>query len=154
MYKKTIKIASLDKKLDFSILRNEIARNLEEVEARNVEVLGNLVKFKGGVFRFVTNWNVLYSITSGEIHIDQEKNLIKYKLSFSQLMLIISIVVAVMGMSSIVNDYSFSDYSLSMVILDLSIIWFLLVGINIIITLPRFHKFLKRSIRGAGFDVI
>ena len=149
MYRRTIKILASDPSSDFSRLAKEIVESLEREKAKNLETTDNRITFTGGVFRLVSNWNVLVPITRGEIEIDGEHHCIHYNISFSQLIVIGSFMVA------FIAAFAVSSGAPKMVlILALPFIWFWLVGMNLIIGIPRFNSFMKRTVQSAGFTVI
>ena len=45
------------------------------------EVRNNRVTFRGGVFRFVTNWNILVNFGFGDLAVDSDAREIHYRLS-------------------------------------------------------------------------
>jgi hypothetical protein len=149
MYRRTIRILASYSSNDFSCLAKEIIESLEREKAKNVETTNNRITFTGGVFRPVSNWNVLVPITPGEIEIDGERHCIYYNIRFSQLIIIGSFMVAFIVAAFAVS----SGAPKTVLILGLPFIWFWLVGMNLIIDIPRFNRFIIRIIRGAGFTV-
>ena len=148
MYQKSIKIQNSDKAIDDSILAKEIVKNLEKVRARNIEIIGNRITFTGGLFRFVTNWNILVPITRGEIRIDRTNQCVQYTLNFSQLIIIGTIMVIAAGIFAISNGAP-----ASFLLFTLPFIWIWLVGMNLIIGIPRFNALIRSIIKSAGLNI-
>ena len=67
MYRRSI---ALETTVDARRLAGHLATCLRDVDARNVTVDGGRVQFHGGVFRMVSNWNVLVPFGSGELEVD------------------------------------------------------------------------------------
>ena len=125
------------------------AQRLEDVRAGNVTVEENSVGFTGGVFRLVSNWNLLVGITSGRIELEPEADRIAYSLSFIQLVVggtvMIGLMAVFMGATGFPSVAFFCG---------LPFMWLWLVGMNYLITLARFDRFIKRCIRDAGFSIV
>lgn len=66
-------------------LSAHLANRLHDVSAKEVSVEGNSVSFVGGVFRFVTNWNVLVPFGFGDLTIDSANCEVSFRLSYRQL---------------------------------------------------------------------
>src|ERR1700688_844562 len=76
-----------------SLLPALLAKCLRSVDADAVEITNNRVTFKGGVFRFVTNWNVLVSFGFGDVTVDSETREVAYGLSYQQLVIFYATIV-------------------------------------------------------------
>lgn len=143
MFRGTIPIVSVAPP---EALAAHLARALESVEARSVSVQANRVSFKGGLFRMVDKWNVLVAFERGEIVV--EPMAVSYRLSIRQLLLSSTLAIAFFAIMMLL----FSKEPKMAAFLP--IIWAWLVGGNLCLGLPRFHRFLKRSIAAAdGFEV-
>src|ERR1700685_2514732 len=68
------------KEVDSSLLAAHIAARLRGVDANDVDARPNSVTFKAGVFRFVTNWNILVSFGFGDLVVDPQTHEIHYRL--------------------------------------------------------------------------
>ncbi|MGI8655231.1 MAG: hypothetical protein ACR2LC_08440 [Pyrinomonadaceae bacterium] len=67
-----------------------LTKAFEELKAANgynIEIQGNRISFRGGMFRFVSNWNILTQIDKGYIEIapSSEGLTVSYYISFRQL---------------------------------------------------------------------
>ena len=135
--------------IDPSLLANHLAGWLRDVDANEVEVRPNHVTFKGGVFRFVTNWNVLVSFGFGDLAVDANTHEIRYCLSCRQLV----ICSAVMFGVTCICILSFSGVqgviSGAWTILELLLLWVCLGFVNVAIGVWRFERFLGRAIATA-----
>ena len=67
MYRGATSISDL---VDLEALPGHLAARLNKVKAHDVTIQGNQVFFKAGMFRFVTNWNVLVPFGLGILTID------------------------------------------------------------------------------------
>ncbi len=142
MYEKTLKY---DARVDSTQLAPHFARSLRSARASDVRVIEDRVVFKGGIFRLVTNWNVLVPFGHGEIQIDSERRTIRYRLSFAQLLTIATawiIVAGVMILSGKVSERP-------QVIAFLLVVWALVVGLSLLIGVPRFDNFIRESLSTA-----
>ena len=149
MYRKRIKIQTSDPSRNFSFLANEIIKALKEARVKDVQITDTRITFSTGVYRSVlTWWSDLAPITRGEIQIYAEDHCIRYSLSFSQVIIVVSLMVAAMGTAMIA-----AGAPVPMSCFVLPIVWLWLVGMNLIIGIARFRNFIKRTIRHAGFGV-
>ena len=149
MYTKRIKIQTSDPSRNFSFLANEIIKALKEAPAKDVQITDTRITFSTGVSGSVLIWwSTLAPITRGEIQIDAEDHCIRYSLSFSQTLIIVSLMVAAMGIAMIAAGAPV-PYSCFL----LPFMWLWLVGMSLIIGIARFRNFIKRTIRHAGFGV-
>ena len=147
MYRKRIKIQTPDPSRNFSFLANEIIEALKEARVKDVQITDTRITFSTGVYRSVlTWWSDLAPITRGEIQIYAEDHCIRYSLSFSQVIIVASLMVAAMGTAMIA-----AGAPVPMCFVFLPIMWLWLVGMNLIIGIARFRNFIKRAIGHAGF---
>jgi len=51
---------------DVNLVLNRVEQELAAVRATNVSRTANRITFKGGIFRFVSNWNLLVPIGYGK----------------------------------------------------------------------------------------
>jgi hypothetical protein len=79
--------------IDPSLLPARLAKCLRSVDADAVEITNNSVTFEGGVFRFVTNWNVLVPFGFGDVIVDSEARAVAYGLGYRQLVILYAIMV-------------------------------------------------------------
>lgn len=135
-----------DQEVDSSLLPAHLAGCLRNVDADVVEVRGNRVTFKGGMFRFVTNWNVLVPFGFGALAINSETREIRYCLSYRQL-IIFSTTVAVVAAALVLTFSGLRGLSGGM--LALPLMWFFAVFINLTIGISRFESLLSSAIATA-----
>jgi len=130
-------------------MANEIIKALKEARVKDVQITDTRITFSTGVYRSVlTWWSDLAPITRGEIQIYAEDHCIRYSLSFSQVIIVASLMVAAMGTAMIAAGAPVPES-----FLVLPLMWLWLVGMNYIIGIARFRNFIKRTIRHAGFGV-
>ena len=129
-----------------------IVEELKAQKATSFSVIGNRVVFKGGPFRFVSGWNVLFSISSGYIEASPAKGglLVSYYLSFGQLLIVASVLCFIFGLDLL------RDKSLPMIgklVLPFLALLFLF-GMNYLLTVIRFPSFLRQSLDKGSSVVI
>jgi hypothetical protein len=149
MYRKRIEIQTSDPSRNFSFLANEIIKALKEARVKDAQITDTRITFSTGVYRSVfTWWSDLAPITSGEIQIYAEDHCIRYSLSFSQVIIVASLMVAAMGIAMIAEGapLPFSFFVLPFM-------WFWIVGMFFVIGITRFSRLIKRAVRHAGFGV-
>jgi hypothetical protein len=117
-----------DREIDASQLPAHLASCLRSVDANAVEVTDNRVTFRGGFFRFVTNWNVLVAFGFGDLTVDSESCKVRYCLSYRQLV-IFTVIMAGVTTATIMILGSLQGMSQSM--LTLLPLGFLAVFINL-----------------------
>jgi hypothetical protein len=123
-----------------------IARELELHKPRRVEVLGNVVRFRGGLWRLVSSWNLLGPITRGTISIEpgDPSICITYRLVFSEVIIIGTLMVAAMGVYMAATR---STTGMNACFLPLMWLWFV-VG-NALFAAARFRDFIRRCVKKA-----
>ena len=126
-------------------LVTHLADCLRDVYAKKVRIEGNRVSFVGGVFRFVTNWNVLVPFGYGDLTIDSATGEVSYCLRYVQFViysgLIFLVVAAVLLFVGLPPT--------SWLILAAPLIYLASIVSNISFGVFRFRKFLRRSIATA-----
>ena len=132
-------------------LASHLAECLRHVHARQVVVDGNRVTFRGGMFRLVSNWNVLVAFGSGEIRVDPENRQIKYRLNVTQLIVVVTIMMSIMALVMFSSSIPAAERQLPKIIFSVIILigWIWLVGGNLVIGIVRFTSFLRRSLSEA-----
>ena len=100
------------------------------------------ITFSGGFFRLVGNWNLLVSISYGVIDIAPANNklLVSYKLWFTELLVFVSLMAGVAAF--VVFATGSADQNFGIV----AKIWLWLFGGNFILTIVRFHSFVRSAI--------
>ncbi len=128
-----------------SKLLAHLADCLRDVSAKEVRVEGNSVSFVGGVFRFVTNWNVLAPFGFGDLTIDSANREVSFRLSYRQLVvytgIMFLVVVAVLLFIGLPPA--------SWLILAAPLIYLIAVISNVAVGVLHFRYFLRRSIATA-----
>jgi hypothetical protein len=135
-----------DREVDSSLLPAHLAGCLRSVDADAVEVTDNLVTFKGGVFRFVTNWNVLVPFGFGDLTVNSETREIRYRLSYRQLAVFSTIIVGIAA--ALVLAFS-SWRRLSGSMLVLPFMWFVSVFVRSALGASRFQGLISRAVSTA-----
>jgi hypothetical protein len=135
---------AIDHEIDPTLLPAHLAECLRGVDASAVEVSGNRVTFKGGVFRFVTNWNVLVPFGFGDLTVDSQSGEVRYRLSCRQLFIFLIVMTVVLTATLLVLAGGSQEMSRSM--LTLPLIFIGLIFLNLAIRTWDFRRFLRRSI--------
>ena|ERR1700730_14025796 len=89
-----------DDTVDLAVLPTHLADCLRDVKARAIEIEGNHIAFTGGMFRLVSNWNVLVPFGYGDLTVDASTRQVHYRLSSRQLVIpatVLTIVLAIFG---------------------------------------------------------
>jgi hypothetical protein len=127
-------------------LKNEIDSALIQLLAETTFTDSSNIKFK---FNFVktffkrwSNWHLLIPLSSGEIIIGKEDDLVvvRYHLYFFHMLIITILMVAILGLATVnERDLLFHNKFYS-----LAAIWLWLFGGNYILTAFRFPRFLRK----------
>ncbi|HKV94949.1 MAG TPA: hypothetical protein VJW20_20555 [Candidatus Angelobacter sp.] len=137
----------LDDAVDLMLLPAYLAGCLRGVRADDVTVEGNRIFFKAGVFRMVSNWNVLVPFGFGELVVDGLTRQVKYRISIRQVVLMGTIGVAFMFVAMLaIHAWQ--------AILFIPLIWLWIVGGNLLIGIPRFQRFLSGVMEDAPRKVV
>jgi len=135
-----------DQEVDVSLLPAHLAGCLRGVDADAVEVTDNLVTFRGGIFRFVTNWNVLVPFGFGDLTVNSETREIRYRLSYRQLAIFSTTMVGIVA-ALVLTFSGFRKLSGSM--LALPLMWFVAVFVRAAIESSRFQGLISRAVATA-----
>ncbi len=130
-----------DTGVEKTALLSHLAECLRKVDARGVHIIEGRVSFRGGLFRGVSNWNVLAAFGSGELIVDEVLHAVRYRLSVGQIVALVTLIVAAMA-ASIWSDTRRVGWST----LFPALAWLWLVGGNLAVGLPRFKSFLRNAI--------
>jgi hypothetical protein len=149
MYHNSFALAPVQDGATLEQLLAIVGQRLEDAQARKVSVEPNTVSFKGGFFRLVGNWNLLVAIGSGKIELDPQGHRIAYSLSFAELLVVGTVMIGVMAMFMAAGGFPSGAF-----ICFLPVGWLWLVGMNYLIALSRFDRFMKRCIRDSGFAIM
>ena len=125
-----------------------ITASLEREKPTCLSRTGNRIDFKGGVLRLASGWNQLVAISRGEIRVERQTSgiLVHYKISFTQLLIVATILVAGFFGLPVIGA---PNLSVAIAVALLAIAWLWLVGGNIAITAYRFPRFLRRATESA-----
>lgn len=124
-------------------LLNNIEFSLKKAKAKNIRNDRNNITFTGGIFRPVTNLNILGPVSSGRITVEKYKDKLrlKYYLKFTEMLLIVTAAVSIFLGPVICYDPNLTIVSK---IAILAFAWCWLFGGNYLITIFRFPSFIKK----------
>jgi len=118
---------------------NHIYERLNSYKPSSLERKEDHIYFYGGMFRLVWNWNLLIAISKGHISIKKDDGLsITYKIQFIEIF-IYSLIISLISLF-IVGDI------IAMLTIPV-LIFFITYGLNAMITIFRFNKFIKKCIK-------
>jgi hypothetical protein len=101
---------------------------------------GGRISFTGGVFRLVSNWNVLVPFGRGVLEVNPAAGVVRYRLDTRQLMTIASVFIA------LAITTCWIDTGTPVVLVMAPLLWLLVVGGILGIGLSRFSDFLRHSL--------
>ncbi len=135
-----------DGKVSAPSLIEHLAASLHEVDARDISIEGSRITFTGGIFRLVTNWNVLTSFGFCELKVDSQRAEISYRLSYRQFVISTAVSFVLLIAILVIVGLPWS----SRLILWSPLIYLLAVFSNVGGGILHFKHFLRRSIARAG----
>ena len=138
----------LDQEVDSNSLPAHLARCLRSVDASTVEIVGNRVTFTAGIFRLVSNWNVLVGFGSGDLTVDSDACKVRYTLNCWQLVVAATVMIIFAAVILLASVSESGGKTLSLLPV-LPFMWFWLVGGNLAIGIPRFKSFVARAVATA-----
>jgi hypothetical protein len=125
------------------MLPAHLADCLRQINARTVKIDKGLVSFTGGVLGAGSRGDILIPFGFGDLTIDSNSRQLRYRLSFRQLFIGATLLVAfIAGLG--LCWYRWPDGLIFGIIG-----WAWLVGLNLFIGLPRFKKFVQNAIETA-----
>jgi hypothetical protein len=139
---------SFDDGVDLTVLPTHLANCLRDVRAGAVVIEGSHIAFTRGMFRLVTNWNVLVPFGYGDLTVDAINRQIYYRLSSRQLVIsatVVSVLIAVF----VIVGMTASRGGPWQPILAIPLIWVWIVGGNLATGQWRFQRFLRRAVSTA-----
>jgi hypothetical protein len=137
-----------DEAVDAERLPQHLAISLEKVKAKAVVVDHNRVSFKGGIFRLVTNWNLLIPFGFGDLTVDSSERQLNYRLSLRQL--ISAATLQLVGGTALAVAYSGEPPRAFLVLVPVFFAMVaLMVGLNVLTGVTRFRAFLRRAVASA-----
>lgn len=122
-----------------------MVEQLKAEKATSILVTGNRITFKGGLFRFVSGWNILTSVSSGYIEALPTRGglFVTYYLSFRQL-LIVATALGFVFMGDLLREKSLPIIAK----IGIPIVTLLfLFGMNFLMTVIRFPSFIERALQ-------
>lgn len=146
-HSKAINISDLD--LPDEVILAKIKRGLLKGKAKDIIQNSNIVSFRGGIFRFVRNTNILIPITYGEISLHQSSNakILNYSLNFSQLLATVTIMVFCFIVPFAFINFQNTEHNNGFfLVIAAPIMWLWLFGMNYVLTVFRFPSFIKKII--------
>ncbi len=119
-----------------------VRSELEAASARDIHLSENKISFRGGIFRLVTNWNVLVPIGSGEIEVDPgSPPVLKYNFSTLEILVIASLMALFVGGSmALARPITLQTMEFPIVA------WLWLFGMNYLVAAFRLPAFVRRAI--------
>jgi hypothetical protein len=128
---------------DSTELPTHLANCLRSVQASAVRVEGSSVQFRGGVFRFVSSWNVLGPFGFGNLTVDANSRQVQYTLSLRQLFFVTTALTVFLAIFVLVEWPSWGA------VVFIPLVWTWMFGGNLVNGIPRFETFLGHSIETA-----
>lgn len=124
--------------------RDVLIQELRSRKARSVRVAGNTLSFTGGFFRLVINWNPLVAIGRGRIDVQagEDEVIARYRISFLQLTLVTTALIAVLYALSVSQGISFP-------VGVYVFMWLGSIGGNALVAAVRFRDFVRRCMETA-----
>ena len=127
---------------DVSSVLIGIERELAKAQATNIRRKGDKVLFRGGIFRFVTTWNVLGPVWYGEIEvISGNPSIVRYKLSCVEMLVMATLMVILFVHFVYGSERGTQDTLLFSIAL-----WFWLYGMNYLIAAVRLPRFIRKAV--------
>lgn len=140
MYTRTLHFGD---EVNAAALLTYLADCLRSAEARGVVIEANRVLFRGGVFRLVSNWNVLCPFGFGDLTVDANLRQIRYRLSFRQLWLVAAALTLFIAVFGSIETRSWRVLAA----IPFFLLW--LFGANLAVGLGRFKSFLQHAVEQA-----
>lgn len=117
-----------------------ISERLKKSYVFNSETKGNVLKFKGSIFRFVWNgWDLFNSFTQGEIEFttENDKPFIRHKISFNEA-LVIALIFNIIPLFTM-------KYEPGLSLLVFIVIW-IAYTINYFVAVFRFNSYVSETL--------
>jgi hypothetical protein len=128
-------------------LAARVASALTKVRASNVSLTGTSVTFRGGIFRLVSNWNILVPVSWGAIDIlTGSPGVVAYKFSCREMLVVTTLMalVAAFFMSFVVSPSEPLFFRLGAP----ALMWLCLYAGNYLISRYRLPAFVKDAAGG------
>ncbi len=119
-----------------------IELELTRVQATDIRFEDNKVAFRGGIFRWVTNWNILGPVGYGEIEVIYgDPGVIRYNLSCVQMLVGATFMVGIIAWLIAVTPHS----AQALVIVPIAF-WLWFVGMNYLVAAIRLPRFVRNAV--------
>jgi hypothetical protein len=152
VYQATLSVTANRRNASAGDFAEMLAEKLRDLRGRNIAIKDGTVYFTGGVFRLVTNWNILVSITRGEVRINRSATQIEYRLIFTQAFVVWPLLCAITLIGSAMHrppNFSATFFVAGMIALSVGL---LIAGVAT--GLHEFDGFLRDCLQEAGFTVV
>ena len=128
---------------DPELILDRLAAALAELRPRSVQREPGAVTFEGGLFRFVSNWNLLVPLAWGRVAVGRRDGGLeaRYRLAFTEL---VAITTALVGLVAIPIVLVPGPDAGAVRFVVPVVMWAWLVGANVALTLVRFPAFVRR----------
>jgi hypothetical protein len=129
------------------VAATRLERALHELKAGRVERADSQIQFTGGVFRSVSNLNLLVPVDSGELYIEPSSSFltIRYRLRFTQMFVLVSVMVLILFVPILVSAPSLPGPDAIVVPF---LVWLGLYGGNVAISIVRFPGWIQEVVTG------
>lgn len=123
---------------------DRLERGLEKLKARRITRRGPIVDFRGGMFRPVSNHNLLVAINTGRLQVEPYHSGVRvsFRLEFLQIFWMVSAMVLGFLGPFVLSSSNLSWGEAALVLLGF---WLWLFGGNVLITLFRFPRWIRRT---------
>ncbi len=118
---------------------------LRQAKPSKISATTTRIDFRGGLFRLVSNWNLLVPIGSSRIEFRQRDRTveIRYHISFVQLFVIATmLVIFIFGVLPMISSGERTFF----LVYSLGLIWLWLFGLNYFIAVLRFPAALRNAL--------
>jgi len=126
-------------------------RALNSCRARNIVVANHRISFTAGIFRFVTNLNILNTISYGQILLTETPDhfVVSYYISFRQMAVVLAVTVIVFCAFIFGNDRGNEIPLIAKLAIPL-VAWVVLLAVNSFSGLIQFPTLVKSMLWGGG----
>jgi len=132
-----------DPSVDPAHLLSYLAEAIRSVKGRDIAISGDAVSFRGGMFRLVTNRNILIPFGRGTLTVDPLSRQVRYELSFAQVFVFHTVFWGFVTVMMLRTPQAAPP------IIPL-VAWFLVIAANLLFGVPRFRSFLRKAIEIAA----
>ncbi len=125
-------------------VRRSLLIGIQKAKPVTADNNGYTIEFTGGL-GVMSSFNIFLPISSGTINIKKHQNEIhiEYVLKFTQLLIIVSIVVPVFFGPILIMVAGFNVQTVAF----LAFAWLFLFGLNYVSTIIRFPRFIRKQIK-------